>query len=267
MTIDLKIITQLRNQTGAGIADCQSALEEANSDINQAIEILRKKGEIKAAKKADRATREGVVAIAKVANKAAAVVLTCETDFVSRNENFISAASEYAKELLKIGEAEFKTWAEDNIKKDLILKIGENITLGDFGIIEGETLGVYIHSNKKISAIVSLAGLPAQAGGNEELANVLAMQIVAMSPKCLKPEDLPTEELEKEKEIYRAQMKDENKPPEIREKIIMGKLNKYYEEVCLLNQQFIKDDTKKISDLLKEAGEGAAVKEFKKFSV
>src|SRR3989344_3453833 len=261
MTIDLKIITQLRNQTGAGIADCQSALEEANSDINQAIEILRKKGEIKAAKKADRATREGVVAIAKVANKAAAVVLTCETDFVSRNENFISAASDYAKELLKIGEAEFKTWAEDNIKKDLVLKIGENINLGDFGVIEGETLGVYIHSNKKTSAIISLTG------GNEELANVLAMQIVAMSPKCLKPEDLPAEELEKEKEIYRAQLANENKPAEIREKIIMGKLNKYYEEVCLLNQQFIKDDTKKIADLIKEAGEGVAVKEFRKFSV
>ena len=195
MTIDLKIITQLRNQTGAGIADCKSALEEAKGDINQAIEILRKKGEIKAAKKADRATSEGVVAIAKADNKAAAVVLTCETDFVSRNENFISAASEYAQELLKMGEAEFKTWAEDNIKKDLVLKIGENINLGDFGIVEGETLGVYIHSNKKTAAVVSLAG------GNEELANVLAMQIVAMSPKCLKPEDLPAEELEKEKEI------------------------------------------------------------------
>src|SRR3989338_6260283 len=99
MTIDLKIITQLRNQTGAGIADCKSALEEAAGDINKAIEILRKKGEIQAAKKADRATTEGVVAVAKEGNKMSAVVLTCETDFVSRNENFISAASDYAKEL------------------------------------------------------------------------------------------------------------------------------------------------------------------------
>ena len=122
-------------------------------------------------------------------------------------------------------------------------------------------MGFYLHSNKKIAAVVSLVS------GNEELANVLAMQIVAMSPKCLRPEDLPVAELAKEKEIYRAQMKDENKPVEIREKIIMGKLNKYYEEVCLLNQQFIKDDTKKIADLLKEAGEDVVIKEFRKFSV
>lgn len=261
MTIDLKIITQLRNQTGAGLADCRSALEEAGGDISQAIVILRKKGEIKAAKKADRATQEGLVAVAKAGHQAAAVVLTCETDFVSRNENFTAAALEYANQLLKIGEAKFKSWAEDDIKKNLILKIGENINLRDFGIIEGKVLGVYIHSNKKIAAIVSLTG------GSEELANVLAMQIVAMSPKCIRPEDLPAEELAKEKEIYRAQMQNENKPAEIIEKIIMGKLNKYYEEVCLLNQQFIKDDTKKIADLIKEAGEGVMVKEFRKFSV
>src|SRR3989344_1411246 len=261
MTIDLKIITQLRNQTGAGIADCQSALEEANSDLDKAIEILRKKGEIKAAKKADRTTHEGVVAIAKNKTKTAVIVLTCETDFVSRNENFISAASEYANKLLAMGEAGFENWAEENIKKDLVLKIGENINLDDFGLLEGETLGFYLHSNKKIAAVVYLVS------GNEELANVLAMQIVAMSPKCLRPEDLPVAELAKEKKIYRAQMKDENKPVEIREKIIMGKLNKYYEEVCLLNQQFIKDDTKKIADLLKEAGEDVVIKEFRKFSV
>jgi len=267
MGIDLQTITQLRNQTGAGIVDCKKALEETGGDIDKAIEVLRKRGEIKAAKKADRATKEGLVAIVKADQKAAAVVLACETDFVSRNEDFISAVYSYAQKLLTTPAEEFKTWAENNIKTDLILKIGENIQLGDFGVLTGEVLGTYLHSNKKMGAVVALTGLSAEAGGREDVANDIAMQIVAMNPKYLKPEDVPTAELEKEKEIYRAQLKNENKPAEIVEKIILGKINKYYEDVCLLNQQFIKDDSKKVSDLLKELGEGMAIGGFRKFSV
>ncbi|PIS05926.1 MAG: elongation factor Ts [Candidatus Buchananbacteria bacterium CG10_big_fil_rev_8_21_14_0_10_33_19] len=261
MGIDLQTITQLRNQTGAGISDCKKALDESNGDIDKAIEILRKKGEIKAAKKSDRETNEGLVAVARDGQKAAVVVLACETDFVSRNEDFIATASDYAKKLLITPEFDFKAWVEDSIKAELVIKIGENIKLADFGVIEGAVLGVYIHSNKKTGAIVALTG------GSEELANDIAMHIVAMSPKHLAPENVPAEELEKEKEIYREQMKNENKPEEIIEKIIMGKVNKYYEDVCLLNQSFIKDDSKKISDLLKEAGEGVTIGAFKKFSV
>ena len=261
MGVDLQTITSLRNQTGAGIADCKSALEEAGGDLTKAIEVLRKKGEIKAAKKADRATKEGLVAVKKQGSKAAAVVLACETDFVAKNEDFIKAVNDYAEKLLVANEAEFKTWAEENIKAELVVKIGENIQLGGFGVIEGEVLGTYLHSNKKAAAIVALTG------GNEELANDIAMQIVAMSPKYLAPENVPQEETDKEKEIYREQLKAENKPAEIMEKILAGKINKYYEDVCLLNQVFIKDDTKKISDLLKSAGEGVAISAFKKFSV
>lgn len=261
MGIDLQTITQLRNQTGAGISDCKNALEESNGDITKAIEILRKRGEIKAAKKSDRATNEGLVSIIKEGSKASAVVLACETDFVSRNEDFISAVSDYAKKLMTTGEEDFRNWAEENIKTDLVLKIGENIKLGDFGTVEGNVLGIYLHSNKKAGAVVALTG------GTEDLANDIAMQVVAMSPKYLAPENVPAEEIEKEKEIYREQMKNENKPAEIIEKIILGKLNKYYEDVCLLNQQFIKDDSKKISDLLKSAGEVIEIKEYKKFSV
>ncbi len=261
MGIDLQTITQLRNQTGAGIADCKKALEEASGDINKAIEVLRKSGEIKAAKKADRTTNEGLVSIVKEGGRAAVVVLACETDFVSRNEDFILAVSEYANKLLTLPEADFRNWAEENIKSELVLKIGENIKLGDFGIIEGQVLGTYLHSNKKIGAVVALTG------GSEELANDLAMQVVAMTPKYLSSENIPVEEIEKEKEIYGEQMKAENKPEAIMEKIILGKLNKYYEDVCLLNQPFIKDDNQKISDLLREAGEGITIMEFRKFSV
>lgn len=261
MTIDLQTITQLRNQTGAGLADCKKSLEEAQGDITKAIEILRKSGEIKAAKKADRTTNEGLVAIIKEGHKAAGVVLACETDFVSRNEDFINAVSSYAQKLLNTPENDFKAWAEENIKTDLVLKIGENIKLGDCGVLSGPVLGVYLHSNKKTGAVVVLDG------GSEALASDLAMQVVAMSPQYLSPESVPPEKIEKEKEIYRDQMKNENKPAEIIEKIIAGKLNKYFEEVCLLNQLFIKDDSKTISVLLKEAGEGITIKEFRKFSV
>lgn len=261
MGVDLQTITQLRHQTGAGISDCKKALDESNGDIDKAIEILRKKGEIKAAKKSDRETKEGLVAIAKDGQKVAVVVLACETDFVSRNEDFIATANSYAAKLLTTEEADFKNWAEDNIKAELVLKIGENIKLADLGVIEGDVLGVYLHSDKKSAAVIALTG------GSEEVANDIAMQIVAMNPKYLAPTDVPSEELEKEKEIYREQMQNENKPAEIIEKIILGKINKYYEDVCLLNQSYIKDDSKKISDLLKEAGAGVEIKVFKKFSV
>jgi len=260
MAIDIQTISQLRDKTGAGIGDCKKALEEAVGDIDKAIEVLRKRGEIKAAKKSDRATTEGIVAIKKENSKTAVTALACETDFVSRNEDFIIVAESLPGKLLALGETGFKTWAENYIKNELIIKIGENIQLADFGIIEGEIIGTYIHSNKKIAAVVVLSG-------GEELANDIAMQVVAMTPKYLKPEDVTVDELEKEKEIYRVQLQQENKPANIWDKIIEGKLNKYYEEVCLLNQSFIKDEDKKISDLIKEAGSDVEIKSFRRFQV
>lgn len=261
MEVDLKIITQLREQTGAGIGDCKKALEESNGDINKAVEYLRKKGETKAAKKSDRSVNEGLVAMATEGQKVATVVLNCETDFVAKNEDFISAVNNFAQKLLTTSIEDFMVWAEENIKNELVVKIGENIQLGDFGIIEGNILGIYLHANKKIAAVISLSD------GTEDLAKDIAMHTVAMSPVYLKSEDIPAEVLEKEKEIYREQLKQEGKPENIWDKIIEGKLNKYYEDVCLLNQSFVKDEDKKIADLLKEAGEGVTIKDFKRYSV
>lgn len=259
MSIDLKTISLLRDKTGAGIVDCKTALTEANGDLDQAVEILRKKGEIKAAKKADRATSEGVVAIARTGNKVATAVVVCETDFVSRSDDFNTTVQSFAQKLLTDGEDGFRAWAEGIIKNELVVKIGENIQLSDFGVLTGEVLGTYVHSNKKVAGIVALTG------GSDTLATELAMQVVAMSPKYLKPEDVPAEILQKEKEIYLEQLKAENKPAEMLEKIVLGKLAKFYEEVCLLNQIYIKDDKKKVSDLVKEAG--AEIAEFRRFSV
>jgi len=261
MQVDIKTISQLRDRTGAGIGDCKSALIEAGDDIEKAIEILRKKGEAKSAKKATRATNEGLASIAREGNKVAVVVLNCETDFVALNEDFVLAVAEFAKKLLADGEAGFKEGAEAKIKNELVIKIGENIQIGECGIMSGGIIGSYMHSNNKVVAVVSLSG------GTEELARELAMQVVAMSPKYIKPDDISQAEINKEKEIYREQLLGEGKPENILDKILEGKLNKYYEEVCLMHQDFIKDEDKNISDLLKEAGEDVQIKEFKKFSV
>lgn len=246
MAIDTKLITKLRELTGAGMVDCKAALKEADNDIDKAVEILRKKGVMKAAKKLDRTTKEGVIAITQEGNKAAIVGLACETDFVARNDDFIKTVEEFTQKLLETGEDEFRSWAEARIKNELIVKIGENIQLAFFKVIEGEAIGTYLHSNKKIAAAVILSQ------EDKELAVDLAMQVAAMSPKYLKPEDVLAEELEKEKEIYREQLKDEGKPENVLDKIIEGKLSKYYQEVCLLKQPFIKDDKINIEELINE---------------
>ncbi|MBI5765900.1 elongation factor Ts [Candidatus Falkowbacteria bacterium] len=265
MSIDIKIISQLREQTGAGIGDCQKALEEAGGDLTKAVEILRKSGEIKAAKKSDRSANEGVIAIARSGfaelsrsgQKAAVVVLNCETDFVARNDDFIKTADKLTQKLLESNIAEFGSWAEAVIKNELIVKIGENIKLGKYEILLGEVIGSYLHANKKVAAVVVLSG------GSDALAGDIAMQVAAMNPFYLDIQDIPLEVLEKEKEIYREQLKQQGKPENIWDKIIEGKLAKYYEDNCLLKQVFIKDEEKKIADLLGDA----QVISFKRFRV
>lgn len=246
MSIDLKLITQLREATGAGLGDCKSALVEADGNLDKAIELMRKKGEIKAAKKADREVKNGAIAIAGDEKRCAVVALACETDFVSRGEEFQAIVKAMAEELLAKGEETFKAYATDTIN-DLVIKIGENIQIAGQGIYEGALVGRYLHANKKVAGVIVLSA------GEVEAANDVAMQIAAMAPKWLKPEEVDADVLAKEKEIYTEQLKSEGKPEAMIEKILVGKLNKFYEENCLINQVFIKDDTKKIKDLLGEA--------------
>ncbi|OGY48930.1 MAG: translation elongation factor Ts [Candidatus Buchananbacteria bacterium RIFCSPHIGHO2_02_FULL_45_11b] len=261
MGIDAKAIVKLRELTGAGMNDCQAALAEAESDQEKAVEILRKKGTLKADKIADRATKEGVIALLKEADKVAVVALACETDFVARNQDFIETVAELGKKLLSGGEVEnFKTWAEDKIKNELIVKIGENLQLVAADIVFGQVIGSYLHLNKKIAAVVILSG------GRQELANDLAMQIAALAPKYIKPEEIPAEEIDKEKEIYRQQLKNEGKPENILNKIIEGKLQKYYSEVCLIKQAYIKDDKITIEKLLAQNG-SPEILSFKRYQI
>lgn len=256
---NLEIIKEVRVATGSGIVDVKKALEEANGDKEKAIENLRKAGAKIAAKKSERSTKEGIISFVKEGNKISVVGLNCETDFVARNESFIEAVNNFAKELLIKGKEEFKTFAEDKIKNELIVKIGENMQLADFDIFEGETIGIYLHSNNKVASVIVLEG------GNEELAKDIAMHATAMAPKYLSSEDITEEVINKEKEIYTEQLKKEGKPEDIIEKIMDGKIVKFYTEVCLLKQAFVKDDKKTIEELLKD--NNAIIKEYKYFSL
>lgn len=261
MGIDAKAIAKLRELTGAGMNDCQAALADAEGDREKAVEILRKKGRLKAGKIAERATKEGVIGLICAQNKAAIVALACETDFVARNQDFIDTVGALTDKLYQGQEADsFKTWAEDKIKNELVVKIGENLQLVASDIVSGQVVGSYLHLNKKVAAIVVLNG------GSESLANDIAMQIAAMSPKYIKPEEIPAEEINQEKEIYCQQLKNEGKPENIRDKIIEGKLQKYYSEVCLIKQAYIKDDKITIEKLLAQNGQ-PEILSFKRYQI
>ncbi len=257
--VDISLVKKLRDMTGAGMMDCQKGLEETKGDLQQAVEILRKKGEKIALKKADRRASEGVIALTKSKNKVSVIILNCETDFVAKNKDFIKASQEFSDKLLELGREDFSVWAKNKIENELIVKIGENLQLGQYEIIAGDILGYYLHSNNKLATVVVLSQ------GSEELAKEIAMHATAMNPKYLAPADVPTEIIEKEKEIYREQLKAENKPVEIIEKIIQGKLNKFYQENCLVKQTYIKDDKINIEKLLDESK--AKIASFQRFSV
>ncbi|MCK4744539.1 elongation factor Ts [Candidatus Parcubacteria bacterium] len=250
-------IKKLRGITGAGIVDCKSALNEAGDDIDKAVEVLRKKGAIKAAKKADRETNEGLTAVAMSDDnkKASLIKIYCETDFVARNEDFIN----FVKDIAERGLTESAEEYFNSKKEDMVLKIGENITFGKNKIIKGEYLAAYVHSNKKVASVVSFNKII-----DEAIAKDIAMQIVAMNPYFVSPDEVPEEKKDKEKEIYREQLLKQGKPENIIENILIGKINKYCEEICLLKQPFIKDDKKNIEQILKEADPEAKIDGFVK---
>ncbi|WP_147821971.1 translation elongation factor Ts [Salidesulfovibrio onnuriiensis] len=259
MAISAAMVKELREKTGAGMMDCKKALVESDGDEEKAIVYLREKGLSKAAKKAGRATSEGIVGnfVSADGKTAALVEVKCETDFVAKNDDFRSFAAQLAEKVagmdVTTGNGEDLGDAADCT--DLIAKLGENMGVGRFAKVSAEGMvGMYIHSNNKIGVLVNMVG------GDEELGKDIAMQVAAVNPKCLSPDELPQDDLEKEKAIYLKQAMDEGKPEEIAEKIVMGRLSKYYKEVCLVEQPFIKEDKKSIKQLLKE--KDASVKGF-----
>jgi elongation factor Ts len=251
------------------MVDCKKALEETGGDIDKAAEVLRKKGMAKAAKRNDREASEGVIKVALSADTKTGYIMqiNVETDFVVRNERF----QEFAERVMKlIMEKQPKNLAElmslnfdggtvkDNLDS-LSGIIGEKLDIKKYEMLNSTgTLAVYSHLAGKIGALAAL-----DKEGQSDIAYEIAMQVAAANPRFIKPEDVPAEEIAKEKEIYKAQLAKEGKPENMIDKIIAGKLNKLYEETCLVKQQYIKDDGKKVQDILG----GAKVEKFIRYSL
>lgn len=251
----MEMIKQLREMTGAGMVDCKKALDESGNDLQKAVEILRKKGIAKAAKRTDRETNEGVVkmGVNEAGDEGYIFELTSETDFVSRNEKFQSFAEDAMKLALSARPETVEAFlalpmADSTIKESLEIlsgTIGEKMEIRRFGRLQGSTLAAYSHLGGKLGVLIAL-----DQAGKAELAAELAMQIAAANPKYIESSQVDASELAKEREIYREQLLKEGKPEAMVDKILEGKVSKYYGEVCLIEQEYIKDDKKKIKDIL-----------------
>lgn len=243
MTITAQDVKTLRDRTGVSMMECKKALTESEGDMDKAIEILRKRGIAKAEKKADRGTGNGTIAAAIVGDKAAIVQVFCETDFVARNEDFVALAKKIAEIAAEKGEETAKSEAESLIKEG-VLKLGENIQLGDIKLVEGSELDFYIHSNGNFGVVISTEEV------EEEPRHDIAMHIAAMNPEVINPEEITQDLVDKEKEIWKEQLATEGKPADIIDKIMMGKEQKFRAEKALMTQDFVKDPDQKISDVV-----------------
>ncbi len=277
MAISATEVAKLRKMTGAGMMDCKKALEEANGDYEQAVAIIRKKGQLVASKRADREATEGCV-IAKIssdATKGVLVVLSCETDFVAKGADFIKFTEDVADAALKGNAADLevvKTLTVNNISvaegvNEKVAVIGEKIDLTFFDRLEAAEVVAYIHPGNKLACLV---------GFNKKLANPqvgrdVAMQVAAMSPVAVDKESVSAEVVKKELEIALDQTKNDpknaGKPADMLEKIANGKLEKFFKEMTLINQEFIKDGKKKVSEYLQEADKDLKVVQFIRFSL
>ena len=252
--ITAALVKELREITGAGMMDCKKALVECEGDKDKAIDYLREKGIAKAAKKAGRIASEGVVAAAATADgKTACIVeINSETDFVAKNENFQNLVKKIAEHIVAC-----KTVAE--VMTEAVASIGEKLSLRRFEVYTTEDgqLATYIHMGGKIGVIVELSG------GDATLGKDVAMQIAAAKTQCICREDVDQEALAHEREVLRKQALEEGKPEKIVEKMVDGRINKYYKEVCLVEQEFVKDSDKTIKDILA----GVEVRRFARFEM
>jgi len=265
MSVSANQVKELREKTGAGMMDCKKALEESGGDFEKAIEILRKKGASVAAKRAEKSANEGLVLTNVFNNGKSGVIVevNCETDFVARSEDFVNF-SNFVLELLINNKpkdvAELLTLSKNgkNVADELnaiIGKIGEKIEVSRFAIENSENglIVDYVHHGSKLGVLVKVDNVPADK--SEELYPILkdiAMQIAAMRPLTIYREEVDKSVIEKEVEIYKELARKEGKPEQVLEKIATGKLNKFFEENCLFEQAFIKDNTKKVGDLINE---------------
>lgn len=265
--ITAAMVKELRERTGSGMMECKKALTETNGDIDAAIDLMRKNGQASADKKAGRAAAEGVLLVRTAGSFGVIVEVNCETDFVTKNEDFIKFADDVANLALneKITTADALNAAKlgdstvDEVRRGLVSKIGENISVRRVAAIDGNgMIGAYVHG-VRIAAIVDVST------DNEELAKDLAMHIAAASPICVDADAVPAELLERERAIYVAQAQESGRPENIQEKMIEGRMRKYLEEITLVGQAFVKDPDMTIEKLLKN--NNATVSSFIRFGL
>ena len=243
-------VKELREKTGLGLMDCKKALEDTNGDLDLAVEALRKTSGLKASKKSNRSAADGLIGIKSSEGKSFMVEINCETDFVARDDSFNS----FMQEVLELASSNKDKSLEELLevgieekREKLVQKLGENIVVRRIAASEdsADSSGVYLHSNNKIGTIISLKG------GAEEVAKDIAMHAAATDPMAISPSDISQDVIEKEREIYKAQSEESGKPADIVEKMIEGKIRKFLSEVSLTEQDFVKDPSIKINDILK----------------
>ncbi|WP_163536823.1 translation elongation factor Ts [Gracilibacillus sp. YIM 98692] len=273
MAISAKLVKELREKTGAGMMDCKKALQETDGDIEKAVDFLREKGISKAAKKADRIAAEGSAYVEVEGNKAVLLEVNCETDFVTKNDQFKALMKELADHLL----SQTPETLEEALQQPLhgdgdtveqyitsnIAKIGEKLSLRRFQIFEktdNDAFGAYTHMGGNIGVITVLEGTT-----DEQVAKDIAMHVAAVNPRYLSRDSVSAEDVEKEKEVLKTQALNEGKPEHIVEKMVEGRLNKFFEEICLLEQSFVKDPDQKVKQIAKN--HNATVKSFVRYEV
>ena len=263
MTIKASDVKNLRDKTGLGMMECKKALEAAGGNLEEAITNLRKNSALKAEKKSGRTAVEGIILAEKTDKEILFVEVNCETDFVAKDQNFLDFCNETLSSATKKSSSEniFEevSSAMEEKRMSLVQKIGENIIIRKVEVISGEITEFYIHSNRKIASGVSLIS------GSEAVAKEISMHIAATNPIVLSPEDLDKEFIEKEREIFRSQVENTDKPKEILEKMVEGKLNKQLSDISLLKQPFVKDPSKKIETFLSESN--SEIKSFVRLEV
>jgi elongation factor Ts len=281
MTITADQVKQLREKTGAGMMDCKRALEKTGGDMDKATDFLREQGITKATQKASRTAKEGLIfsTLAEKDKLGVLVELNCETDFVARTDDFRKLADETADWIIKNKPTDIKQVTESikDAVNQVIAKLGENINVRRFALfqMDDNSDGIihnYIHPGDKLGVLVELtckSNSAVQDQGFRQLAKDIAMQIAATNPLVVTRDGLDSDLLEKEKDIYRTQAKNEGKPDKILDRIVQGKLEKYFQEVCLLEQPFVKDQDRTVQQRIEEVqgklGEEICVGKFARF--
>ncbi|WP_186577444.1 translation elongation factor Ts [Aquibacillus kalidii] len=273
MAVTAQMVKELREKTGAGMMDCKKALTETNGNIDEAIDYLREKGISKAAKKADRIAAEGSTYVEVEGNTAVLLEVNCETDFVTKNDQFKNLLAELGKHLLNQKPDSVETALQQKLHGDgevleqyinsNIAKIGEKISLRRFTIFEktdNDAFGAYIHMGGNIGVVTVLEG-----STDEETAKDIAMHVAAVNPRYVSRDAVSEEEVEKEREVLKTQALNEGKPENIVEKMVEGRLSKFFQEICLLEQGFVKDPDKKVKQVVAE--KGATLKGFVRYEV